>query len=506
MSKKLYPTLFVLFTAILFAQAPAIQWQKSFGGDGFDYASDIQLTSDGGYIVAGNSNSNNGYASGNHGGYDAWIVKLNSTGAIQWQKSLGGSNDDYGSSIQQTSDQGYIIAGWSNSIDGDVSENKGGYDYWIVKLNTDGMIQWQKSLGGSGSNDRANAIQQTSDGGYIVAGTSDSTNGDVLENHGASDYWIVKLNAVGTIQWQKSLGGNSFDEAKSIKQTLDGGYIVAGSSYSYDATEHNAIVSGWIIKLNADGVIEWQKSLGGSGYNNGNGIMQTMDGGYIVAGSSDSSDGTVNHGNDDYWVIKLNNNGVIQWQKSLGGSQSDSAQSIQQTSDEGYIVAGYSNSNNGNVTGNHGFYDYWIVKLNNNGAIQWQKSLGGSRSESANAIHQTLDGGYIIAGISESFNGDITLNHGGNGDYWIVKLDPEELNTNELAMKTKVLLENPVKDNLKIQSKETIISLQLYNMDGQLIKIANSQNMFVKELPKGIYILKIHFENGKTISEKIIKE
>ncbi len=237
---------------------------------------------------------------------------------IEWQKCLGGSAWDWTVSIQQTRDGGYIVAGYSYSNDGDISGNHGNYDYWVVKLNSAGAVIWQKSLGGS-SWDRGYSIQQTSDGGFIIAGESWSNDGDVSGNHGWCDYWVVKLNSAGDIVWQRSLGGSDWDEAYSIQQTTDGGFIVAGDSWSNDGD-----VSG--------------------------------------------HHGTPS-GSSDYWVVKLNSAGAVIWQKSLGGSDGDEARSIQQTSDGGFIVAGWSDSNDGDVSGNHGGHDYWVVKLSPEDAI-----------------------------------------------------------------------------------------------------------------------------------------
>ena len=180
-------------------------------------------------------------------------MKLDATGNITWQKSLGGTNQDYGYSIQQTTGGGYIVAGYSNSNDGDVTGNNGGVDCWIVKLDTVGNITWQKSLGGSGF-DSAYSIKQTQDGGFIVACESYSNDGDVTGNNGSYDYWIVKLDSGGEITWQKSFGGSEGDAASSIQQTNDGGYIIAGSSYSNDGdlTVNNGLNEHWIIKLLSD--------------------------------------------------------------------------------------------------------------------------------------------------------------------------------------------------------------------------------------------------------------
>ncbi|UCH15292.1 MAG: hypothetical protein JSV22_04830, partial [Bacteroidales bacterium] len=232
------------------------------------------------------------------------------------------------------------------------------------------LIEWQKSLGGS-CGDEAHSIKQTSDGGYIVAGLSCSNNGDVSENNGNYDYWIVKLTSTGEIEWQKSHGGNEAEWAYSIQQTSDGGYIVAGVSQSNDGdvSGNHGTYDYWIVKLTSIGVLDWQKSLGGSDEDMAYSIQQTSDGGYIVAGRSESSDGDVsgNHGSSDFWIVKLNPSGEIDWQRTLGGSGDDYANSIQQTTDGGYIVAGGSNSNDGDVSGNHGYGDYWVVKLTSTG-------------------------------------------------------------------------------------------------------------------------------------------
>ncbi len=373
--------------------APAIQWQKSLGGSSDDFAYSVKQTLDGGYIVAGTSYSNDGDVTGGVGGvHNFWVVKLNSSGAIEWQKNLPHTANAGAFSIQQTADGGYIVAGYSDNS-GFITDNHGGYDCLIIKLTSVGDIEWQKSLGG-GSDDGATSIQQTADGGYIVAGSSGSNDGDVSGNHGGSDCWAVKLNRVGSIEWQKCLGGSGSDVANSIKQTTDGGYIVAGTTNSQNGNVtgwHQGFTGGgdltndyWIVKLNSSGTIEWQKSLGGTGDENAYSVQQAVDGGYVVVGWSDSNDGDVtgNHGGTDCWMVKLNSTGAIEWQESLGSSAAtEYAASVQQTVDGGYVVAGISVSNDGDVSGNHGgIGDYWIVKLNNIGNVQWQKCLGGSGS------------------------------------------------------------------------------------------------------------------------------
>jgi len=421
-------SLFILLLIIsinCLAQAPVIQWQKSLGGSGVDDAYSIRQTTDNGFITVGSSQSNDGNVSSNHGSFDYWVVKLNDTGAIQWQKSLGGSGDDKAEDVQQTIDGGYIVSGSSSSNNGDVSGNHGTSDYWIVKLNDTGGIQWQKCLGGRYGEYGAFSIRQTTDNGYIVTGQSQSNDGDISGNHGGNDYWVVKLNDTGAIQWQKSLGGSNEDDAYDIRQTADGGYIVAGQSASNDGdvTSNHGSSDYWVVKLNDTGAIQWQRSFGGSSDDDAYAIRQTTDGGYIVAGQSASNDGDVsgNHGGYDYWVVKLNDTGAIQWQKSLGGSSNDRVRDMQLTADGGYVITGWGGSNDGDASGNHGSSDYWIVKINDTGAIIWQQSFGGSNGDYASRIQQTYDGGYIVAGASASNDGDVSGNHG-SSDYWIVKL------------------------------------------------------------------------------------
>ena len=217
--------------------------------------------------MSGYSYSSDGDVTGNHGGQDYWVVKLTSTGAIEWEKSLGGTGDDWSTGIQQTSDSGFVVGGKTTSHDGDVTENHGAWDFWIVKLTSTGAIQWQKSTGGSDW-DRAEAVQQTRDGGYIMPGYSLSNDDDVTGHHGSagsSDCWVVKLTREGNLQWEKSLGGSNNDYENSAQQTSDGGYILAGvtSSTDGDVTLNHGYYDFWIVKLapEASGVASDSKSF-----------------------------------------------------------------------------------------------------------------------------------------------------------------------------------------------------------------------------------------------------
>lgn len=515
MKKTLFILGVILFQLNCFSQ-PAIQWQKTLGGSSDDYGFNIQQTADEGYIVAGVTYSTDSDVTANQGEADYWIVKMSATGTIQWQKTFGGSAEDYAFSIQQTADGGYIVAGLTNSTDGDITVNHGDYDCWIVKLNATGTIQWQKTFGGS-LEDVALGIQQTTDGGYIVAGYTKSTDGDVTVNHGDFDYWIIKLNATGTIQWQKALGGTGQDHATCIQQTADGGYIVAGSSNSYDGdvAENLGSYDFWVVKLNAIGAIQWQKALGGSYIDEAQSIQQTADGGYIVAGNTDSADGDVSgyHGSYDYWVVKLNAIGTIQWQKTLGGSSDDVATCLQQTTDGGYIVAGWTYSTDGDVIRNNWDYyyvgyDYWIVKLSATGTIQWQTALGGSDDDDAFSIQQTTDGGYIVAGMSNSTDANFFENNG-SYDYWIVKLETDPLSTSSFQQGHIVIYPNPAKSTLNLQFPDDVLidKIIIIDLTGKIIieQTKNTAQVNTEGLASGMYLIQAISGKKKWQSEFMIE-
>lgn len=403
---------------------PAIQWQKTFGGSNSGIANCIQQTTDGGYIVAGSTSSNDGEVTNHHGGNDIWIVKLNDSGSIQWQKALGGSKDEEANSMQQTSDGGYIIAGITSSMDGDVTNKKeeNGIDYWVIKLDTNGNIQWQKVFGGD-SYDEAKRVQQTIDGGYILAGSSRSNFGNDKKEGllgGFNDEsWILKLNKDGIIQWQKVFGSEGYDNPESIQKTKDKGYIMVGKT-------NNSIITSasdfnfYVVKFDESGTIQWQKSLGGTNDDNAYSVQQTKDGGYSIAGTTQSIDGDVTNipgGSQDFWVVKLSKTGDILWQKAFGETAKDSAYSMQQTKDGGYIMAGSSGLKD---------IDGTVIKLDDKGDVEWQKSIGGTEYDEFKSIQQTKDNGYILAGFSNSSDGDLKNNSNEKHGFWVLKLDAEE--------------------------------------------------------------------------------
>jgi hypothetical protein len=313
-----------------------VEWQKAYGGTGVEYPNYVLQTQDGGYIVSGYTSSFGTV------GQDSWIMKIDKNGGVEWQKAYGGTGRDYTSPVQQTLDGGYIVVGWTYSF------GNGGVDLWLFKLDENGDIVWQKTYGGTG-NEYGWFVQQTSDGGYIVVGETTSSGA------GNADAWVIKLDANGNVTWQKTYGGTGDDYAYAIQQTQDLGYIVAAQTNSFGAGSSDV----WIFKLDANGSVTWQKTYGGTGSEYPWFVQQTSDLGYIVAAETNS----FGAGQYDGWLLKLDANGNVAWQKTYGGSGNDYAWFAQQAYDGGYIVAGDSESFG------QGGRDAWILKLDSSGSI-----------------------------------------------------------------------------------------------------------------------------------------
>lgn len=429
--KSLVKVVLVLIFSLkaTYSQSNLIEWQGTYGGSSAEGARSIIQTLDGGYISIGSTYSIDGDVTGNHGDYDVWIVKTDANGVLIWQKCLGGSDTDLGYSIIQNSDSSYVLLADSKSVDGDVSGNHGFGDFWVVKLDVNGSIIWQHSYGGN-SYDRPQKIEKTIDGGFIAVGRTTSTDSiNVTGYHGFGGYdaWVVKIDSLGAIQWQKCFGAPGDDRFQDVSSTNDGGFLAVGwtNSNSDDVSgNHGGNFDCWVVKIDSIGNIQWQRCFGGSGDDRAESIQNTNDGGFIFAGRTNSSNGdvTVTGSTIDYWVVKIDNSGNINWQKRVGGSLSDYAYSIRSTSDGRYIVAGNSNSMDGDVSGHHSLNDYWVLKLDS-ANIYWQISLGGSSDEYTYSALQASDGGYIVTGSTGSNDGDVIGNNGGS-DFWMVKLKP----------------------------------------------------------------------------------
>lgn len=401
-----------------------LQWQKTYGSTTNELGWAITNASDGGYVLAGSTVGNNADVSGNHGGSDPWIVKLNSTGSIVWQKCFGGTGGDYAYDITSTSDGGYIFCGATSSSDGDISGFHGAVDAWVVKLSATGTIEWQKVLGGSAT-ERALSVIVTSTGEYLIAGYTNSSDGDVSDNHGNYDSWIVKLNSAGNTVWTKTYGGSLYDVAATIIEVMDGFMISAGAE-SIDGDLSTLTNHGgrdqWLYKINGNGDMLWQKTYGGSGQDNGGNIRMTSDGGYVCSSGTTSNNGDVsgNHGYFDTWVVKLNATGNIIWQKCFGGTDMDNAGIVDIDATGKILLVGYTLSRNGDITGYKGSSDLWVLRLDANGNKLNSTVLGGKSSDTGDDAVATTDGMYMAIGRTDSNDGNVSGNHGAS-DIWVVK-------------------------------------------------------------------------------------
>ncbi len=421
----------LIFPILVFAQQKEcvfVDWSKHYGGSQSDAANDMQRTPDGGFIAVGYSRSQDEDLTGNKGASDYWVVKLDSLGNLQWQQNYGGFDNDVATAVQLTDDGGYIVAGGTVSLSGQVTGNHGAEDAWVLRLDAAGNIVWKKTYGGT-LNDRAESLHSTSDGGFILSGYSQSGDGDLNGNYGEFDYWVFKINGNGDLLWQKNLGGNLSDFAFDAIETTDGGFLAVGSSFSNggQVVGNQGFYDYWVVKLSPTGNLVWSQALGGVGEERAYGVALTQ-GGVLVVGNSNSSDGDVpgNNGSYDFWVTKISDDGTLLWSKNIGGSSEDRAFGIYAKADGGALVAGFSASSNVDVGGNYGSKDGWLVNIDPDGQIIWEKNLGGSLDDRLAAVLELDEGGFACAGFSTSSNFDLDGNYG-EQDLWVVRLSPDSL-------------------------------------------------------------------------------
>ncbi|HWQ64922.1 MAG TPA: hypothetical protein VN429_10940 [Methanospirillum sp.] len=341
-------------------------WNHAYGGNGSDYGLSVKTIPDGSFIIVGTTGSTNGDVSGYHDNGDLWVIKLSSSGEPVWKHVYGGNMTDEGGDIIQTPDGGYMLVGYTMSNDGDVTGHHGGGDLWMLHLNQTGSIVWQKTFGGS-KRDSGSSIIRTSDGGYAMTGNTYSSDGDVTSNHGSSDLWVMKTDANGTLLWQKSYGGSKLDWGHSLIELPGGDLLVAGVTASSDGDVHLNHGAGdiWVLRLSSQGNLIWEKTYGGNFSDNVWKIEPSPRGGAFLVGETFSVDGDIlgNHGDADLWTSEIDGNGTILWQRTLGGSNYDSGSWGRLMQDGNLSVVGTTRSSDGDVRGIIGNGDLWAVKI-----------------------------------------------------------------------------------------------------------------------------------------------
>lgn len=531
---------FGLLLITTFSNAQDILWEKSYGGKHAEYLFDAQPTADYGFILAGSSISGKtgNKEDANKGDLDYWIWKMDEKGDLDWQKSFGGSGVDLLQSIRLTSDGGFILAGISDSKKGldKHDEAKGNDDFWIIKLDAKGNELWQKTIGGSGQ-EKLTSIILTADGGYLLGGSSESYQtrvgsdgkkdlyGKSENTRGNLDYWVVKLKNDGTIEWQKTLGGKYADELKSVTVLENGNYLVGGTSnspISGDKTEGNLGLNDfWLLQLDKTGNIVWQKTIGGSQDDSLFALNATKDGGFIVGGNSNSGTSTTktkgSSKGSDFWIIKFDSEANVHWQEVYNYGEKDVLTSIIENEDGTYLIGGYAQSEITNTTSSKvkkgdkdGINDYIALKISAKGEEIWTQTVGSKGEEVLRKLVETRDGGYLLVGTSNGKASKDKNNTIGGNDFWVVKLKDKTK-----PEKVKLLIEafpNPATTytNVIIGFDYTYGTANLYDLNGRQLQSHTLDGnrtlpLEMTTYPTGIYIVEIVTDKEKN-SIKIIKK
>ena len=505
-------------------------WQKTYGGSGHEYCWKTIQTSDGGFAFVGFSESNNGDVSGNHGNNDLWVAKTDVAGNIQWSYLYGGTEDDQGYDILQTSDNGFMVVGWTDSFDGDITGHHGSYDsdIWVLKLTSSGSISWSKCYGGSADDDAA-SIAQTQSGDYFIAGATYSNDGDVSGNHGTgeSDFWAIKINNTGTLLYQICVGGTDYDKGIKMVVTSDDGCILVGRTSSADLSPigYHGGADMLVAKLSSNLTLEWSKCYGGSETEEANAVVQLSDGSFAVLGytsTHNNGDVTGHHGSqgsDDFWLLKLTSAGAITWAKCYGGDGDDQANGLAKTTTGGFVMCGLTNSTNGDVSGFHsgGFFDpdIWVAKLDGSGNLLGQRCCGGSGQDESFNVYEETPGVFVVTGFTYSGDYDVTMNRG-SADGWILKVTPlAGIDENYTGEQFKVY-PVPAEDNLFVELFSVInevCTISIHDISGReisklQISINSGLNIIkndINSIESGLYSIEIK-SNQKIYTAIFIKK
>lgn len=501
-----------------FAQAPDIIFQNTVGGDEWEFVYDFIQSSDGGYVLVGTSRSNASFdkSENNIGSDDIWVVKLDNTGALEWENTIGGTLRDFALGVEEANNGEFIVAGWTASpVSGDITEPiLGDSDCYIFKLNSSGEFVWQKYIGGDGF-DGATSIHKLSNGNFLIGADSNSDiSGDKTENgYGENDYWVFEIDTNGNIIWQKTIGGDSLDFLYDAVETADGSIILIGASTSNisgNKTENSIGPDGradyWVVKLDTDRNVVWDNTLGGDSLDDVRSGIPTADNGCLIIGQSfsnasgDKSEDVIGDlERTDYWVVKLNADGALDWENTIGGDSTDNGWAAIQLADGSYVIGGESSSDiSGDKDEDTDFIDIWILGLTPGGEIQWQNTIGGDNSEYlyGNFIVNE-SGNLVMAGATSSVvSGDVTDGANAGFDYWIVEMGAPPLSVTENTADISLqLYPNPSSQTINFRASTQIDEINIYNALGQFIQKLSPQSdkvqLDVSNFSSGLYYANI---------------
>jgi hypothetical protein len=480
--KVRFTTLAILAALLLPLSLHAqITFQRTYGGAFSDVGQSVEQTSDGGYIIAGYTNS---YGAG---GMDVYLLKTDAHGDTLWTRTYGGEQWDEGCSVQQTYDGGYVVTGYTESF------GAGGADVYLIRTKADGDTLWTRAFGGP-DRDEGRSVRQTADSGFVIAGYTGSFGA------GDTDVYLIKTNANGDTSWTRTFGGIEEDEGYSVQQTVDGGYVVAGGTESFGAGDHDI----YLVKTNAQGDAAWTRTFGGASSDRAYSVHPTADSGYVVAGYTDS----YGAGSADAYLIKTDVRGETAWSRTYGGAGLDYCYSVEQTTDHGYILAG-----SFDPAGADG-RNVYLAKTEAGGDTLWTRTFGGSNGDIGYSVQETADTGYVIAGWSISFGA-------GDDAVYLVKTDalgrvaiaepkasPTRTPTLSLSCKP-----NPFTGATTVRLspsalRHSPLTLRMYDSQGRLVHSsfgirASSFRLDLRSMPAGAYFIRCDVA-GEHASTRVI--
>ena len=535
MKKAAFILLFVSVCFGAFPQDYLLNWQQCFGGSEQDKAYDI-IAIPGGYFILGTTESADGDISFNNGISDGWLIKTDSNGNLLWERTYGGSSGDNFVRIFPTNNGEYYILGASRSSDGDISFDPypDSWDHWILKIDSEGNIIWDKIVGGN-AGEVLWTGDTTGDGGIVTVGWTNSSDGDVSISYGMGDTWLVKINSEGELEWDFTIGTDWIDVSQAIIQTSDGGYLVGGSSMlgqggNITCEPHSSLAEAILTKLDADRNIEWQHCYGGSDHD---GIVSLIeiDDGYILGAYTFSNDGDISgwHGGGDLWMVKIDFFGNIIWQNALGGSNDETTYAIFENSSYNILSFGVTYSNDGDVSGNHSLSEYdsdiWVVELDSDGVLISQHCFGGEGKEGIEHGVIFKDNKHFVIAAKTNYGPSYNVGctpHGGNvvdKDFWVFEVKDTTVSVQENVPEQATLkaYPNPAKDYVVFElpagappsvsngGKEP--TLQITNIFGQEVARIISKKKItlwdVRKVKDGFYFFQVKV-NGIVHSGKIV--
>ena len=468
----------VLLCAVCFASTAFAQtsWMRAYGGTGNEEGRAVKQTADGGYVLVGLTSS---FGPGTPDSQNVYLIKTNASGDTLWTRVYGGMGTDVGTSLDLTSDGGYIVAGYTSSF------GEGGLDVYLIKTDSLGDTLWTRTYGGTNT-DCAYSVEQTADGGYAIAGFTFSSG--VM-----GDFYLIKTDSAGDTLWTRIYGGSDMEFGNCLQQTADSGYIITGQTYSLNAGSSDI----YLVRTDPSGDTVWTRTYGDTTSDDvGNAVQQTAEGGYIIAGYTNSFDAE----SSDVYLVKTNAQGETLWTRTYGGHSPDHGSMVRQTPDSGFIVVGATESFGA------GSYDAYLIKTNASGDALWTKTYGGTRSDGASSVELTSDGGYIVAGYISS--------HGaGASDAYLIKTDstgyaPDGIHeplTRGPARTTRLLVRpNPFTSFGRVPGHETEL-FALSDVTGRQVATCRGDRIG-EGLRPGVYFLSpVGSEVGKTARTTIVK-